>query len=91
MKFGVTVPSAILAICSVEAAGSTGAVVCFKYFMQYKCHVWLSGGLVLSIGLPRRTEVLCDITSLMRLLDRAQDREIPTVARLVTLEKGWQR
>jgi phosphopantetheinyl transferase (holo-ACP synthase) len=69
MKFGLTVPSEILALSAVEATGSGSAVLRFRNFMQYKCHVWLGGGVALSLALPARTELFCDIESMMSMAD----------------------
>ena len=63
LKCGLTVPFDILEIEECNPIEKTAYLSLYKNFVQYKCCSWIMDGYLLSITLPRKTDIQLDIPS----------------------------
>ena len=69
LKCGFTVPLSILSITTWERSTEGMYEGNFEHFTQYKACTWLEGGLVLSVVLPRKTQ-LSDLGGFLQTLTK---------------------
>jgi 4'-phosphopantetheinyl transferase len=58
IKVGLTTPFVTLEISSLQRLSDGGLLCHFKNFAQYKCYSWIAGRWILSIAMPKNSELV---------------------------------